>query len=133
MRRVFADAFFYIAVLNRHDSAHGSAMRFIAAEAVEVVTTHAVLLEVANAMSAPARREACGRFLEDLADGSDTIIRPSDDALWRRALALYRTRLDKEWSFTDCISFVVMGDEGLTEALTGDRHFEQAGFVALLA
>ena len=44
----------------------------------------------------------------------------------------YRSRRDKEWSLTDCISFVVMEDEGLREALTGDRHFEQAGFVALL-
>jgi hypothetical protein len=53
----------------------------------------------------PARREACVRFLEDLRDGSDTIIRQSDDALWRRALGLYRTRPYKEWSFTDYMSF----------------------------
>jgi hypothetical protein len=48
-------------------------------------------------------------------------------------VALYDARPDKDWSLTDCISFVVMGDERLTEALTGDRHFVQAGFVALLA
>jgi len=41
---------------------------------------------------------------------------------------LYRRRQDKDWSLTDCISFVVMADEGLTESLTADRHFEQAGF-----
>ena len=46
---------------------------------------------------------------------------------------LYRHRKDKDWSLTDCISFAAMTDEGLTEALTADRHFEQAGFVALLA
>jgi predicted nucleic acid-binding protein len=48
-------------------------------------------------------------------------------------MELYRSRYDKPWSLTDCISFVVMADEGLTEALTGDRHFEQAGFKAMLA
>lgn len=46
---------------------------------------------------------------------------------------LYRARPDKEWSLTDCTSFVVMNECGLTDALTGDRHFEQAGFKALLA
>lgn len=52
--------------------------------------------------------------------------------LWRRGLGLYAARPDKAWSLTDCISFVVMTDRGLTEALTGDHHFEQAGFRALL-
>jgi len=47
-------------------------------------------------------------------------------------LELYARRPDKSWSLTDCISFVVMTDRGLTEALTGDHHFEQAGFRALL-
>jgi predicted nucleic acid-binding protein len=57
----------------------------------------------------------------------------NSDSLYERGLLLYATRLDKHWSLTDCISFVVMSDEGLVEALTGDRHFEQAGFRALLA
>jgi hypothetical protein len=43
-----------------------------------------------------------------------------------------RERSDKDWSLTDCISFAVMEDEGIHEALTGDQHFEQAGFRALL-
>ena len=45
---------------------------------------------------------------------------------------LYRERADKEWPLTDCISFVVMQEHGLAEALTADHHFEQAGFKALL-
>ena len=47
-------------------------------------------------------------------------------------LALYANRTDKDWSLTDCISFVVMNERGITDALTGDHHFEQAGFAALL-
>jgi hypothetical protein len=57
---------------------------------------------------------------------------PATQELFDRGVALYESRPDKEWSLTDCISFVVMADHGITEALTGDRHFEQAGFVALL-
>ncbi len=132
MKRVFADAFFYIAVLNRHDAAHGRAMSLIARGGIRTVTTAAVLLEVADAMSAPTRRGVCAEFLEDIA-GQGTIIHPLSEGLWRRGIALYRGRTDKEWSLTDCISFVVMQDEGLSDALTGDRHFEQAGFKALLA
>ena len=49
-----------------------------------------------------------------------------------RGVALYAERPDKDWSLTDCISFVVMRTMDITEALTGDRHFEQAGFTALL-
>jgi uncharacterized protein len=45
---------------------------------------------------------------------------------------MFAARSDKRWSLTDCISFVVMQERGLTEALTADRHFEQAGFSILL-
>lgn len=132
MSRVFADAFFYIAVLNRRDAAHRRALTVLSTGALEVVTTAAVLLEVADAMASPERRTVCAQFLEAIRLEKRTIVYPVDDTLWARGLELYRQRPDKEWSLTDCISFVVMQDEKLDEALTGDRHFEQAGFKALL-
>ena len=52
--------------------------------------------------------------------------------LFAAGLDLYRNRPDKAWSLTDCISFVVMRERSITEALAYDRHFEQAGFRALL-
>jgi predicted nucleic acid-binding protein len=55
-----------------------------------------------------------------------------DANLFDRGVELYDARPDKHWSLTDCISFVAMQDHGISEALTGDRHFEQAGFVALM-
>jgi len=58
---------------------------------------------------------------------------PLSEALFRQSFDLYRQRLDKEWGLTDCISFVVMQERGITEALTADHHFRQAGFLALLA
>ena len=57
---------------------------------------------------------------------------PADTHLFKRGVDLFEQRQDKEWSLTDCLSFVVMRDKGITEALTGDKHFEQAGFVAIL-
>lgn len=89
-------------------------------------------MEVADGLaSTPARREVRTLFEELASDSMITIIEPHEP-LHQRALALYDARPDKDWSLTDCTSFVVMAEESLTDALTGDKHFEQAGFVALL-
>ena len=53
-------------------------------------------------------------------------------AAYQAGFDLFANRPDKDWSLTDCISFGVMTERGLTEALTADRHFEQAGFRAVL-
>jgi len=71
-------------------------------------------------------------LLELLQETTEVRIIPPSADLFERGVELYRQRSDKDWSLTDCISFVVMADEKITEALTGDRHFEQAGFYALL-
>ena len=134
MRRIFADTHFYIALLNREDPAHGKVIALLADGNVEaLVTTSWVVLETANAFSKAHRRTDCGKFLAALSRSGQTKLVPLSEELQSRGLKLYIERADKEWSLTDCISFVVMGDEGLTDALTGDRHFEQAGFRALLA
>jgi predicted nucleic acid-binding protein len=57
---------------------------------------------------------------------------PATRRLLEDGVQFYRYRRDKNWPLTDCISFVVMEDEEIRVALTGDRHFEQAGFTALL-
>jgi predicted nucleic acid-binding protein len=60
------------------------------------------------------------------------MIVPPEPELFERAIEFYGRRADKAWSLTDCVSFVVMADLGITDALTGDHHFEQASFRALL-
>jgi hypothetical protein len=72
----------------------------------------------------------CG--LETLRESHDVLIVAPTLELFERGVEMFRQRPDKEWSLTDCISFVVMRDENIVDALTGDRHFEQAGFRALL-
>ncbi|MCL4708412.1 hypothetical protein KJ068_24905 [bacterium] len=62
----------------------------------------------------------------------DVEILSVDSELFSKAFKSYSSRIDKEWGVTDCISFVVMKDRKLKDALTSDHHFEQAGFQALL-
>jgi predicted nucleic acid-binding protein len=133
MKTAFADATFYVALLIARDTNHSKAKAVAQSWAGPVVTTECVLTEVANHLCGSARRRAkFGQFLADVrADPNTTVVESSHD-LWERGIALYLRRPDKEWSLTDCISFVVMEKRGETEALTADHHFEQAGFAALL-
>lgn len=132
MKTVFADTHYFIAMLNPIDVAHGRAMAFTHDFRGQYVTTREVLVELADGLSGVASRLAAGQFIEDIRNNKAMRIIWSDEALFDDGYALYLARPDKEWSLTDCISFVVMTREGITEALTGDHHFEQAGFVALL-
>jgi uncharacterized protein len=132
MSDFFADTFFFIALLFENDAAHARAEAMAGALAGHMYTTTFVLTEVADAMAVPGRRERFRPFLEFLRTNPLVTIVAADQALFDRGAALYDKRPDKEWSLTDCISFVVMEENGLFEALTGDHHFEQAGFVALM-
>ena len=128
MSRVFADSFYFFALLNPNDAAHERAFRFSQQNAGPLLTTAWVIAELADALASTAQRNLFRRVLRDLEANSSNLIIPPTDALFRRGTDLYDSRLDKEWSLTDCISFLAMEDAGLSDALTGDHHFEQAGF-----
>lgn len=132
MRTVFVDAAYYIALLNPRDQHAAAAVRLAHDISGWYVTTTWVLTEVCNLLSSPGVRARAIALVEELEDATDTEIIHVDHDLWRRSLNHYATRPDKSWSLTDCLSFLVMQDRGLTEALTADRHFEQAGFTVLL-
>ena len=130
---MFADSLFFFALLNERDACHQRATEVSQEFGAVIVTTRWVLAEVADALCAPAWRGRAGAFIEFVLTAQGFLVQGSSDELFDRGMDLYRSRHDKEWSLTDCVSFVVMADEGIAEALTGDRHFEQAGFKALLA
>ena len=132
MKRVFSDAWFYIALLDADDQGHERAAAWARDFKGKIFTTRWVLVEAANSLAAPTLRKAMADFLARTENDPDVCIVANSDGLYARGLSLYAARPDKEWSLTDCISFVVMADEGLNEAVTGDHHFEQAGFTALL-
>ena len=128
----FVDTFALLAMLNPSDTRHREAMAWFDASRRPLVITEWVLTELADGLSAARTRGAAVAVERRLrADSRVTVIESSAD-LFRRGLELYADRPDKNWSLTDCISFVVMEDHQIAEALTADHHFEQAGFVALL-
>ena len=133
MPAVFADTSFFVAVLNRDDAIHGRARAAAAALTDEMVTTEYVLLEVATFFTKAVRRQKFIELLESLRTAEEIIVVPGTPDLFARGAELFAARPDKEWSLTDCTSFVVMQDRGLTDALTAGYHFAQAGFRPLLA
>ncbi len=92
------------------------------------------LTESFNAMTrmGESGRRQVAQLLEDLENDPDVEIIPQTDAQFKAAVERYAARSDQTWSLTDCASFLVMEERGISEALAYDRDFEQAGFVALL-
>ncbi len=132
---VFLDTAYAIALSSSNDRYHEPALKL--AEQLEkagtrLVTTRAVQLEIGNALSKQRYRHAAIQLLDALEADSTVEIVPLSEALYTQALRLYRERPDKEWGLIDCVSFIVMEERSITEALTGDAHFQQAGFQALL-
>ncbi len=132
---VFLDTAYAIALSSPNDRFHTRAVEL--AEQLEIsgtqlVTTHAVLLEIGNALAKQRYRHAAVRLLDALEADPQVDMVPLSEPLYARVMQLYRERFDKEWGLTDCASFLVMQDRGLNEALTTDMHFQQAGFRALL-
>jgi len=129
---IFVDTFYFLALLNQDDAAHRKALTLSEKLTDPIITTAWVLTEVGDALAAPNLRSVFVELTEALREDRNTTIVPPTQALFDKGLDLYASRADKDWTLTDCISFVVMQERGLTKALTGDRHFEQAGFDALL-
>ena len=125
MTAVFADTFYFLALVNRKDKAHKRCVEFSQTSGRPVITTAWILLEVGDALRRGRDRQVFLRMLDDLAADPDTTVLPAEQALLEKAIALFAARADKEWSLTDCTSFVVIQENGLTDALSADRHFEQ--------
>jgi len=133
MKPFFVDSFSYIALINPADAYHNRAREQETLLNSPTVTTEYVLVEFANALPAPRHRLLVSKWIRTLQASSLVSIVPAGGKLFELGLHLYRERPDKFWSLTDCISFVVMEEQGITEALTGDKHFEQAGFTAVFS
>jgi hypothetical protein len=131
--RFFLDTAFVQALLNRRDQYQAQARAFLPRlrNAREIWVTEAVLVEIGNALSSLDRLAAV-RFIEECYKTPNIHVVSIDTQLLTRALRLYQDRPDKGWGLTDCISFVVMEEQGLRAAMTTDDHFRQAGFQVLM-
>ena len=132
MSVVFADAFYFVARLNRRDQHHGRVLQFSRGLRARILTSDWVLMEVADALAESECRGRVREFILHLRQSPACEIVPASRELLDRALDLYHQHADKKWTLTDCLSFVIMRERGVVDALTGDKHFEQASFNALL-
>lgn len=133
MNRVFADTFYWIALINPADRYARDVDRFDdLLSGGRVQTTEEVLVEVLTFFASDSwlRSRAVETVREIFSDPSVRVI-PQSHESFLTGFDLYAARPDKGYSLTDCISMQTMWREGLTEVLTSDRHFEQEGFRAL--
>jgi predicted nucleic acid-binding protein len=134
-RPALLDTAYVLARLNTRDQWHPAAVaweRRLAASRQALVTTEFILAEIADGLATIRFRTQAVRAIDAVRASSLVEVVPATSTLFTAALDLYRARPDKDWGLTDCASFVVMQEHGLTDALTTDEHFRQAGFRALL-
>ena len=133
-RSLFADTFYWIALLLPRDAFHAAVVSFSRTlGSVRLVTTDEVLSAVLSHFAGlgPYWRSKAAALVHDLRRDPDVDILPQTRADFDAALALYEARSDKEYSLTDCRSMLAMRGLGLTEVLTNDHHFTQEGFTIL--
>jgi predicted nucleic acid-binding protein len=132
---VFLDTAYVNALVNSRDHWHPAAVTWeqrLAAQKRLLVTTEFVFIEIADGLAAVRFRAQALRVIDVLRTSPLVEVVPSSSELFNAALELYGQRADKDWGLTDCSSFVVMHERRLTDALTMDEHFRQAGFRPLL-
>jgi hypothetical protein len=131
----FVDASGWIALANANDTLHQQSVRLFQQRLNEgrgFVTSSVVLLEVGNWLSPVSLRRLASGLMERIEHSTRIQVVELTPELCRKGWQLYRDRADKDWGVIDCISFTIMQERNIVEALSGDRHFQQAGFVALL-
>jgi len=132
MKVVFGDSLYFLALVNPRDTYHERAVGFAREWRGVIVTTRWILAEVCDGLSSAVNRRLAVALTRQVTTSRRFRLVLGSDELFERGFALYRQRPDKDWSLTDCISFIVMADEGITNALTADHHFVQVGHTALL-
>ncbi len=129
---IFLDTLFVVGLVNRRDQYHRQAIELSEQlEGSSFLTTDVVLLEIGNALAKGYKQESI-KIINEFLQSEDTEIIHLNPVLFQQAFKLYQTRHDKEWGFIDCVSFVVMKEKGILQALTFDKHFTQAGFQPLM-
>jgi len=132
MKPVFLDTSYFVALLSKGDTWHAVAVDWSQQILGRQVVTEYVLVELGGTLSKTRDRKTYVPFVQHLLGDPSTLFIPASGDLFQRGLALFAARPDKDWSLVDCISFVVMKQHRLTNALTADDHFKQAGFNGLL-
>ncbi len=131
----FLDTSFVYASVNKRDQWHERALKWqirLVESNTPLLTTQFILVEIADGLASINFRQKAAQILRNFAQNPLIEVVPFSDELYNATLDFYENRQDKKWGFTDCSSFVVMAERNLTDALTVDDDFQQAGFHALL-
>jgi predicted nucleic acid-binding protein len=134
VRRVFADTFYWIALLSTRDQWSRVVREFSATlGGAAIVTTEEVLVELASHFSGASShaREATSAMIRSVPADPNVMVVPQSHESFLAGLALYEARPDKGYSLVDCVSMATMLSLAIEEALTADRHFGQEGFAVL--
>ena len=129
---IFLDTGHLLAVFSSDDKLRDRALAWSASLREKLVSTEHVLWECVNSLSKSRHRATAAAIAAFLLDSRRCELIRASPALLEAGLRLHRSRPDKDWSLTDCISFQVMSERRITRELAHDEHFEQAGFEALL-
>jgi hypothetical protein len=126
---VFLDTGAILALALPNDKYNSAVMDALASlRGVPMLTTEAILSEVCSFLSHRALRKFAVKAITELRNNEDVEIVPASSELFERAFTLFVKRTDKDWSLVDCMSFELMHLRQITQALTTDKHFVQAGF-----
>ena len=132
LTRIFIDTLFVIALINRRDQYHQQALDLAAQfEGHPLLVTDAVLLEIGNALARSYKQEAV-EIIEQFFAAEEVEVVYLTPRLFTQGFTLYKSHQDKAWGLVDCISFIVMREAGVNQALAFDQHYVQAGFQALM-
>ena len=134
MKQTFADTSYWVATLDDKDQWFEQAMN--AASEIgesEIVTTESVLIEVLNHFSDYRAdiKDYVANYVEEILKDEETLVILHSHETFQKALQLYKSRLDKGYSLTDCISMNAMREFGIIKVLTNDGHFHQERFKKL--
>lgn len=129
---IFIDTVYLLALVRANDELHERAVRWSDVLNEPLLVTEYVVWEFVNVCPKPQNRQLVPPILEWIEGDPGVVLKEADRELFTAGFIRFNERLDKAWSLTDCVSFIVMENAGVTQALTNDHHFEQAGFEALL-
>lgn len=131
LSQIFVDTSYIIALINERDNYHNIALKMVNVyDGYPLVISEPILLEIGNALSRGYKQEA-SEIIDDFLTAPDVELIQMTPDLFKKGFELYKQYQDKEWGLVDCISFVIMWDKKMTDVLSFDRHFTQAGFNVL--
>ncbi len=126
--KVFADTSFFVALINRNDQYHHQALKLsVIFENTPIITTNIILLEIGNALAKNFKQQAI-ELIDAILSSEEAQLINLDAALFQKGYEFYQKYQDKNWGLVDCISFVVMKENNITDVLSFDSDFKQAGF-----